>query len=55
MRIPENLGFILLGIWLALEGLFSLISGSAVGVLLGLLALAAGILILLRFLGGRKL
>jgi hypothetical protein len=55
MRIPENLGFILLGIWLVLEGLFSLISGSAVGVLLGLLALAAGILILLRFLGGRKL
>jgi hypothetical protein len=55
MRIPENLGFILLGIWLILEGLFSLISGSTVGVLLGLLALAAGILILLRFLNTRKL
>jgi hypothetical protein len=49
MRIPENLGFILLGIWLILEGLFSLVSGGAVGVLLGLLALAAGVLILLRF------
>jgi uncharacterized membrane protein len=53
MRIPENLGFILLGIWLILEGFFSLVSGSAIGVLLGLLALAAGILILLRFV--RKL
>jgi hypothetical protein len=53
MRIPENLGFILLGIWLILEGFFSLVSGNAIGVLLGLLALAAGIFILLRFV--RKL
>lgn len=49
MRVPENLGFILLGIWLILEGLFSLISGGTTGVLMGLLALAAGILILLQF------
>jgi hypothetical protein len=49
MRIPENLGFILLGIWLVLEGLFSLVSGGTISVLLGLLALAAGVLILLRF------
>jgi hypothetical protein len=53
MRVPENLGFILLGIWLVLEGLFSLIGGSPTGILLGLLALAAGILILLRYLGRR--
>lgn len=37
---------ILLGIWLILEGLVSLF-GSGIGVLMGLLALAAGILILL--------
>jgi hypothetical protein len=55
MRVPENLGFILLGIYLILEGFFSLLSGSAVGILLGLLALAAGVLILLKFIGGRKL
>jgi hypothetical protein len=50
MRVPENLGFILLGIYLVLEGLFSLIGGGAIGVILGLIALAAGVLILLRYL-----
>ena len=49
MNLPDNLGFILLGIWLILEGLLSLVGGSAVSLILGLLALAAGILILLQY------
>lgn len=47
MRIRENWAFILLGIWLVLEGLTSLIGGSALGVIMGFLALAAGVLLLL--------
>jgi hypothetical protein len=50
MRIPENLGFILLAIYLILEGVLR-IAGGGVGIILGLLALAAGILILLQFVG----
>lgn len=48
--IPESLGFILLAIWLILEGLVQLLglSFSGLVVIMGLLALAAGILILLR-------
>lgn len=52
MNIPENLGFILLSIWLILEGLISLLSlnFSGLSVIMGLLALGAGILILLRYI-----
>jgi hypothetical protein len=44
-----NLGFILLSVWLILQGVVSLVGGSALGVIMGLLALAAGILILLQY------
>ncbi len=49
-RIPENLGLILLAIWLILEGLIQLFSltFSGLPVIMGIIALAAGILILLR-------
>ena len=49
MRIPRNLGITLLAIWLILEGLISLLGLSFAGlsVIMGLLALAAGLLILL--------
>ncbi len=47
MRIREGWGFILLAIWLILEGIIQLTSLSVLGVIMGLLALAAGILILL--------
>jgi hypothetical protein len=44
----ESLGVILLAIWLILEGLISLfgLSFAGLGVIMGLLALAAGILLL---------
>ncbi len=47
-RIPDNLGIILLGIWLILEGLILLLGLRFAGldIVMGLLALAAGILIL---------
>jgi len=46
----ERLGFILLAIWLILEGLIMLLGLTFAGlnVIMGLLALAAGIIILLR-------
>jgi len=51
MRIPKNLGMILLAIWLILEGLISLLglSFAGIGAIMGLLAIAAGILILLNY------
>ena len=57
MRIPNNLGIILLAIWLILEGLISLLglSFAGLGVIMGLLALVAGILLLFSFWGGRGL
>jgi hypothetical protein len=48
MRIPENLGMILLAIYLIIEGVLRL-TGGGIGVLLGLLAFAAGILLLLQY------
>ncbi len=50
-RVPEGLGFILLAIWLILTGLIAVLSLSFVGldILMGLLALVAGILILLEY------
>jgi hypothetical protein len=49
MRYKGRLGFLLLAIWLILRGLIDLfsISFSGIGVVMGILALAAGILILL--------
>ncbi len=51
LRIPENLGFILLAIWLILEGLITILALSFYGlsIIMGLLALVAGILILLNY------
>ncbi len=50
IRVPENLGTILLAIWLILEGLILLLGLTFQGmnIIMGILALAAGILILLR-------
>jgi hypothetical protein len=49
VRVNRNLGFLLLGIWLILHGLISLLSlsFSGIGTLMALLALAAGVLILI--------
>lgn len=44
----ENLAFLLLSIYLILDGITRLISGSAIGAVIGLLGLIAGILFLLR-------
>jgi hypothetical protein len=49
IRLTKRLGFLLLGIWLVVTGLASLgLSFPGLGVILGLLALAAGIVILLE-------
>jgi hypothetical protein len=49
MRLPKNLGILLLGIWLILTGLIGLfdLNFSGLPILMAILALAAGILILL--------
>lgn len=57
--MTERLGFILLGIWLILEGLILLLGLTFAGlnIIMGLLALIAGIIILLRDVdvrGGRR-
>ena len=48
-RFTKNIGMLLLAIWLILYGLIALFSLSfnGLGVIMGLLAIAAGILILL--------
>ncbi len=48
MRIVKNTGMLLLGLWLILSGLVSLLnlSFAGLGALMGLLALAAGLAIL---------
>jgi len=48
-RLPKNLGMLLLGAWLILTGLLPLIhlSFSGLGLLTAVLAIAAGVLILL--------
>lgn len=48
MRITRNLGFLLLGIWLILTGLEAFVPLGSIGLLLSLLAIAAGVLILLQ-------
>lgn len=49
MKITRRLGMLLLSIWLILEGLSRLFSVNftGMGVIMGILALAAGILLLL--------
>ena len=49
LKLTKNLGMLLLGIWLILSGLIPLLhlSFSALGLLMALLAVAAGVLILL--------
>lgn len=49
MSLTKNLGMLLLGIWLIVMGLISLLGLSFQGlpILMGVLALAAGVLILL--------
>jgi uncharacterized membrane protein HdeD (DUF308 family) len=49
MRLPKNLGILLLAIWLILYGLIALFSLSFAGlpVIMGILAIAAGILLLI--------
>jgi hypothetical protein len=49
MRLTKNLGMLLLGIWLILSGLIPLLglSFSALALLMAILAVAAGVLILL--------
>jgi hypothetical protein len=48
MKVTRNLGMLLLGIWLLLTGLISLLGlgFSGLGSLMGLLALAAGVAIM---------
>jgi hypothetical protein len=46
MKLTKNLGMLLLGIWLVVTGVALLVSIPIPGVLLALLAIAAGVLIL---------
>jgi len=47
MRFNGNIGFLLLAIWLILTGLSAFVSMGGLGVLLALLAIGAGIFILM--------
>jgi hypothetical protein len=47
MRRPRNIGFVVLAIWLILVGLMAFVPLGDVGRFLDLLALIAGVLILL--------
>jgi hypothetical protein len=49
MRLPRNLGMILLAIWLIATGAIPLLAGISfnIGTLMAILAIAAGILLLL--------
>ena len=49
MRLTRNVGMLLLGIWLILTGLLQVasISIAGIGVIMALLAIVAGILILI--------
>ena len=47
MKLPKSLGMLLLGIWLIVTGLLQVVSIHipAIGTILGLLAIAAGVLV----------
>ena len=49
MRLTRNMGMLVLGIWLILTGLLQIVSISiaGIGIILALLAIVAGILILI--------
>ena len=47
MRFNKNIGFLLLAVWLILTGLSAFMSMGGLGVILALLAIAAGIFILI--------
>lgn len=49
MSVNKNLGWLLLGIWLIASGVFSLlgIGGAVVGIIVDILAIAAGVVILI--------
>ncbi len=47
MRITRNIGMLLLAIWLILTGLSAFLDFGGLGVILAILAIAAGIFILL--------
>ncbi len=47
MKFTNNLGFLLLGIWLILIGLAQFVSLGSIGALTNILALIAGILIVI--------
>ena len=47
MKITRNIGMLLLAIWLILTGLSAFISMGGLGVILALLAIAAGVFILM--------
>jgi hypothetical protein len=47
MKLTKNIGFLLMAIWLILTGLSAFVSMSGLGVILSILALAAGIFILI--------
>lgn len=48
MKLPKNLGTLLLAIWLILIGLSGFISLGSLRPVLDILAIAAGVLLLLR-------
>jgi hypothetical protein len=50
LKVTQRVGFLLLAIWLILQGLVSLtaLSFAGLGAIMGLLAIAAGVLILLE-------
>lgn len=48
MNFNRNIGFLLLAIWLILTGLSAFVSMGGLAVLLAILALAAGIFILIN-------
>jgi hypothetical protein len=51
MKLPSNLGMLLLGIWLVLQGALPLFGGGTltlgIGTLVAILAISAGVLILM--------
>ena len=50
MKVDRQLGFLLLGIWLVAQGLtqFIRLSFQGMGVIMGILAIAAGVLLIIR-------
>lgn len=48
MKFNGNIGFLLLAIWLILTGLSAFISMGGLSVILAILAIAAGVLILMN-------